>query len=419
MNSNQGTFARPLDVRHGEPQPRVSELALRTRIQRVRDAMTTEGLAALVVFGSPRALGSRSRTAGYIQYLAGWMSRPTAAALVLPRDGAASILTLGPHDTREFALRSSWLGDVIRTGDVLRHGTAAAEALVRAGIEPGSRIGLVGVDELPHPAYRAVEAALGPYELIDAEGLLDRLRLTRDPEEVDMLRVSARISDAMIAAGMAEASRPGASGPSIMAEVEHRGRLLGADPAACWLAVGEAPPTTYFEFMELPNGVGPSDRVQIGTTAAYEGYFGQCLRMGVRGRASAQLTEFSDILLSIQDAALEAMKPGTPLHVVSDVIESMIDEHAPYSRSSDPFRFQSCHGLGLSYSEPGMAESLSPARDRSRDASGICLEPNMVIEVHPNFTVPGLGCIVAGDMALVTAQGAEWITESPRGLWAI
>jgi Xaa-Pro aminopeptidase len=40
----------------------------------------------------------------------------------------------------------------------------------------------------------------------------------------------------------------------------------------------------------------------------------------------------------------------------------------------------------------------------------------MVIEVHPNFTVPDLGHVCAGDMALVTASGAEWITAFPRGL---
>ena len=141
--------------------------------------------------------------------------------------------------------------------------------------------------------------------------------------------------------------------------------------------------------------------------------------MGVRGSASAELAAWADVLIQIQDAALAVMRPGAPLHSVIDVIEEQYAEHAPFTRETDPFRFQSCHGLGLTYVEPGMARDLNPLRDRSLDDFGVMIEKGMVIEVHPNFTVPGLGCIVAGDMALVTDDGAEWITESPRGIWEL
>jgi|GEM_PF-1450162 len=390
---------------------------LEERIRKVRAALDQRGIDALVVFASPRSLGSRTKTAGYVQYLAGFASKPTPSTVVLTASGSASILTFGVHESREFRQRSSWLGDVVQVGEQRLHPGAAAKILTDAGIARGARIGVVGTEELNHAAYQAVVEQFSGFETVEAENVLDRLRLTRTPEEVEMLRISAKISDAMVAAGMAEAGRPGASGPSIVAEIEYTGRLLGADVANCWLSVGEAPSTTYFEFMELPPAVGPADRVQMGTTTAYEGYFGQCLRMGVRGTASKQLVETAEVLLTIQDAALAAMRPGEPLHRVIDVIEAMFEEHAPYSRESDPFRFQSCHGLGLSYVEPGMARDLNPLRDKSHDAQGVVIEPNMVIEVHPNFTVPGLGCVVAGDMALITENGAEWITESPRGLW--
>ena len=114
------------------------------------------------------------------------------------------------------------------------------------------------------------------------------------------------------------------------------------------------------------------------------------------------------------------MKPGAKLHVVSDTIEQMIDKICPYSRQTDPFRFQSCHGLGLSYVEPAMARDLNAGRDRNLDVDGITVTENMVVEIHPNFTMPGLGHVCAGDMALVTGQGAEWVTEFPaRDLRAV
>ena len=61
-----------------------------------------------------------------------------------------------------------------------------------------------------------------------------------------MLRVAAAISDRMLATAMESATCPGMSGPALMAEVEHAGRQSGAEIASCWLAIGEAPVTTYF-----------------------------------------------------------------------------------------------------------------------------------------------------------------------------
>ena len=392
---------------------------LQQRIERVRAAMAADGLDALIVFGSPRLLGSRTKTAGYVQYLAGYAAKPTPSTVVITASGAAAVLAFGVHERREFSQRSAWLGEIVQAGEQRLHPEAAARVLSEAGIGKGAQVGIVGLDELSHPAHQELTERFHDIRTVPAEGLLDRLRLTRAPEEIEMLRISARISDAMVAAAFAESTRPAASGPSVLAEIEHTGRLLGADSANAWLSIGEAPPTTYFEFMELPARVTDRDRVQLGTTTSYEGYFGQCLRMGVRGSASAELAAWADVLIQIQDAALAVMRPGAPLHSVIDVIEEQYAEHAPFTRETDPFRFQSCHGLGLTYVEPGMARDLNPLRDRSLDDFGVMIEKGMVIEVHPNFTVPGLGCIVAGDMALVTDDGAEWITESPRGIWEL
>jgi Xaa-Pro aminopeptidase len=159
--------------------------------------------------------------------------------------------------------------------------------------------------------------------------------------------------------------------------------------------------------------------VQLGTSLTYQGYFAQGLRIGLRGKPSARLREYADIMMDIQDAALAAMRPGAKVHDVSDAIENAIDLHCPYERDKDPFRFQSCHGLGLSYVEPGIARDLNARRDKSIDPAGVDLVENMVIEVHPNFTVPDLGHVCAGDMALVTRTGAVWLTEFPRGLYQL
>jgi Xaa-Pro aminopeptidase len=180
--------------------------------------------------------------------------------------------------------------------------------------------------------------------------------------------------------------------------------------------VGAAPPVTCFEFFELPETIHHGDRIQLGTNVSFEGHFAQGLRMGVWAEPSAKLKAMSQRLVDMQDAALATLRVGAPVHTLADTLERMIDETCPFTADTDPFRFQSCHQLGLDYSEPWLATALDRRRDRAGDKDGPVFREGMVFEIHPNFTVPGLGHVCQGDMAMVTAAGAEWITTYPRGL---
>jgi Xaa-Pro dipeptidase len=397
------------------PVPRsaagISQAVIEERVAGVRIWMAAAEIDALVVYGSPAAYGMRSVTSGYVRYLTGWMTASIPAMLVLPVSGAATILTTGPHDTRLFGICAGWFGDVVATGTVERYADAVALAI--AG---HVRVATLGTVELPGPLARALDGHLAGREVVAAEAVVDEMRLHRHPEEVALHRIGARISDAMIETAMSHAVLPEMTGPRLMADIENAGRQLGADTPATWLAIGERPVTTYMEAAELAGSIGPADRVQLGTSLSYRGHFAQGVRIGVRGTPTRGLRDYAQVLVEIQDETLAAMRPGVMLNEVSDVLESAIDRHCPYERENDPFRFQSCHGLGLSYVEPGMARDLDPRRDRSRDRAGVPLRENMLIEIHPNFTVPSLGHICAGDMALVTASGAEWITAFPRGI---
>lgn len=387
---------------------------LKARKARIQSWMADQDLDVIVAYGGAGAMGSRTLTAGYIRYLTGWMTTSLPAIAVLPREGTAAVMTMGPHDTRAFKLRADWFGDIERTGSVAAYVDGVAAQLQK--LSP-SRIGTLGFGELPYPLAVSLLDTLAKYETVDAEQGVDTMRLVRDPEEIEMHRIGASISDAMIQAAMEGAVTEGMTGDRLMAAVEHAGRSRGANTPTTWLTVDEHPVTTYMEPMEIARPIGSHDRVQLGTSLNFQGYFAQSLRIGVPGTPSPKLQAYADALIEIQDAALAAMRPGAKLHTVSDVIESGIDKHCPYERDQDPFRFQSCHGLGLNYVEPGMARDLNAKRDKSRDDSdGIEIVAGMVIEVHPNFTTPEVGHICAGDMALVTPTGAEWLTKFPRGL---
>lgn len=383
---------------------RISDELLSERIAKARAMMADAAVDVLMVYSHPKPGG------GVLQYLTGWAAK-AGTILLLPKEGRGIILAAGPNNTRVFNQRCGFFADALAYGP-----NASLEKLLAAGLADlgvsGGRIGVSGTPYMGAPLKLALDGMVK--EQVFLGDALDALRLIRHPEEVAMHQHAADIAVAMVERVMALARLPATTPSDLMIEAELAGRRLGADSASIWLATGEAPPTTYFELFELNESIGSKDRVQLGATVTYEGHFGQCLRIGARGGISTEMADAWARMIEMQDRALAALVPGAPMQNLVDTLEADIDAFCPYTRATDPFRFQSCHALGINYSDPSYVQAVNPERDRSKDAQLPLIAENQIFEIHPNFTIPGLGHICVGDMALVTATGAKWITNTPR-----
>lgn len=392
---------------NGSPMP-VNETGRRLAI--LKATLAGHGIAALVAYAN-----GAGESGGVVRYLTSWMPPNSEAVLVVPAEGTTVLISNDKNRARAFGMRFAHDGQVVKTTDL----TGALKELLAASIPPGSVVAQAGEFDFTVTRADAFRSVLEPYELVNGNDIVNKQRLQRTTFEADKHRKATALADKLVAHAMSIASVKGVTGADIMAEIEFLGRRLGADAAGCWLAIGERPPETYFELFELTESLGPDSRLQIGATVCLDGYFSQVLRIGMFKEPSARLKETADAIIAMQDAALAKMVPGTPVHAVSDVLESMIDAYCPYTRAADPFRFQACHALSCSYSDPGVAPFLNADRDKSRDAESPLLLENQVYEVHPNFTLPDLGHVVAGDVALVGKDGAEWISKFPRGICRI
>lgn len=383
---------------------RISDARLLERIAKARAIMADAGVDVLMVYSHPKPGG------GVLQYLAGWAAK-AATILLLPRQGRGIILAAGPNNTRVFNQRCGFFAEARAYGPNAPLDKLLAAGLAELGVA-GGRIGVSGTPYMGAPLKLALDGLVK--EQVFLGDALDALRLVRYADEVAMHQHAADISVAMVERVMELARLPASTPSDLMIEAELAGRRLGADSASIWLATGEEPPTTYFELFELNQSLGPRDRVQLGATVTYEGHFGQCLRTGVRGGISTEMADAWARMVDMQDRALATLVPGAPMQNLVDTLEADIDAFCPFTRATDPFRFQSCHSLGINYSDPSYVQAVNPERDRSRDASLPLIAENQIFEIHPNFTIPGLGHICVGDMALVTASGAKWITNLPR-----
>ncbi|MET3898905.1 Xaa-Pro dipeptidase [Devosia sp. UYZn731] len=383
---------------------RISDTRLLERIAAARRIMAEAQVDVLMVYSHPRPGG------GVLQYLSGWATK-AGTILLLPREGRGVILSAGPNNTRVFNQRCGFFADARAYGPNASLPKLLADGLAEFGVA-GGKIGVSGTPYMPAPLKASLDGMVK--EQVFLGDALDALRLVRHADEVAMHQRAADISVAMIERVMELARLPDTTPSDLMTECEFTGRKLGADSSGLWLATGEKPPTTYFELFELNETLGPKDRVQLGTTVTYEGHFGQCLRTGIRGGVSPAMQDARSRMVEMQDRALATLIPGAPMQNLVDRLEADIDAFCPYTRATDPFRFQSCHALGINYSDPSYGQAVNPERDRSKDGELPLIAENMIFEIHPNFTLPELGHVCIGDMALVTATGAKWITNHPR-----
>lgn len=400
------------------------------RVDRVRSRMQKAGLEALVVYGGPSDLGHATSTSGYVHYLTDWSGKSVPSLLVLPAKEDAVLVVPSPLDYRWVREQDIWIKDIRMAESPAVYGAAARALLVQRDVQRG-RVGLVGKAEMTVPIYVDLTAEPCPFEFVDADEVVTRERMVNQPEDIELLRMAAKVSDAMLSTAMNSARQPGKWDYQLMAEIDYTGRCMGADLAQSWLTSGPAPDFifTSHQIWRRRRQLEPGDRVHAGTYVIYEGHWAHGIRMAIKGKASADLRRYVDGVIEVQNAGMNALKPGKRVSDVAAAMESVVDEYSPYSKNQDPFRFRAGHGLGLQYGDPILTEDfpqpsawkgsfpISAAHSAGQDS--LILQPGMVFELHPNFTTDGLGFVCMGDVVLVTDSGPELLTQIPRALFEI
>lgn len=354
------------------------------RVHRARDLMEDRGLDAIYM----NAGANMRYFTGYSTTSAGW---PVwFSALLIPREADAVFLTNSMHrDIFEYT--NTWVRDV-RThedGDDVR--PQLRDTIRDTGLERG-RIGVEGkawLDDVDLLRGCAPDA-----EVHSARDLFDRLRIVKEPVELDAIRAACQAS----VAGFRRASdiaKPGADG-----------REVGAEVAAAMLeAGGEAANTAFQLFAKRFAGrqleAGDVIPLDIGTTV--RGYQSDTARTIFVGEAAPGHLELYDHLLRARELAMAAVKPGTP---VSEIHRIAAHEVAK-SGYEQPWRIG--HGIGLAPNhEPPYLQ----------EGNDILIEPGMVFVIDPGthvederYDLP----IAIEDAFHVTEDGIEWLTEFDTG----
>ena len=177
------------------------------------------------------------------------------------------------------------------------------------------------------------------------------------------------------------------------------------------------------------------DQVLVGIYLLYHGHWAHALRMGTYGAPSPAQQRAFDIVLEMENAGMEALRPGANLYDVHRAFERGYCSRFTEQDDASMFRFRAAHGLGHSYEDPIVGMPFpQPYQDNSCSVDGFVefgcqrhspvnnpsadkfleVKPGMLFEFHPNFFQKGVAGAATGDMIYVGEKGTEIMTSFPR-----
>ena len=353
------------------------------RISRLRNRLDLEGLDAVVV-----------TAASNIQYLSGFTGS-NGRMVVAP--GAATLITDARYSARASdelaALRSEVGADV----EVLIAPGAGESALVQA-LEHAGVIGLEA-DHLSWSKAESLQAALSPERVRSTTGLVEGLREHKSNGELTLMRRAAAIADDALA-HVISGGVEGLSERRVQRALDQRALELGADGASFATIVASGPNGARPHHEAGDRVLAAGDLVIIDFGAEVGGYRSDMTRSFVLGQPTAQQEHMLDAVEAAQRAGVEAVAAGLATSEIDSVCRSVLADHD----LAEYFVHGTGHGVGLDIHEAPSVSSTSTAT----------LAPGHVITVEPGVYIPNVGGVRWEDTVLVTPQGAEALTRSPK-----
>ncbi|KEP68180.1 hypothetical protein DL1_14585 [Thioclava dalianensis] len=311
----------------------VSDTELARRWQAMRAAMTSEGLDAVVVWGSQDWLGGHVRwltdfpaTNGYPRSVIFWLDRPMSVVEMGPfaqaRDlqGDDPVLRgVGRHLTRPS------FSSIGQTGDY------DAELIAQELAEGGARrVGLVTPRAMPSALVQAVRRIDG-VECSDASEMIDRLKAVKSAEELGHYRATCALQDE-VWAYVLEVIQPGMRDVEVAQAAMARAQELGSDQGIT--LCGSAPQGEAARFNPrhlqgrmIEKGDHFSMLIEVNGPG---GAYAEIARTVVLGRARPELLDAFAAMKAAQDHTLSLLVPGAdPAAIAASHDEWMRAHHLP------------------------------------------------------------------------------------------
>ena len=229
-----------------------------------------------------------------------------------------------------------------------------------------------------------------------------KIRMIKTEKEISRMSQAAQITD-QVYQKILKAVRPGMSEKDLAKIIRNSFEESGADGLSFDTIVVSG------ENGALPHGQ-PSDKIikeseliTVDFGCKYQGYCSDFTRTFAVGKEiNPKLKEIYQIVQEAQWKGIQAVKPGIKCSEIDQIVRDYIQQKG----YGEYFVHSTGHGLGIEVHE---APSISWL-------DNTVLQPGMVITIEPGIYTPDLGGVRIEDDVLVTKDGFELLTKSPREL---
>jgi Xaa-Pro aminopeptidase len=239
--------------------------------------------------------------------------------------------------------------------------------------------------------------------LAPAGGLVEGLRAVKDEAELSAMREAARLADGVYEA-LRERGLAGRTEADVARwlEAELRERSEGPSfPVIVAAAENGALPHATPRDVEIPRGT----LVVVDMGALFDGYCSDCTRTFATGPLDESATQVYELVLSAQEAAVDAVRAGAECAAVDAVARERIEAAGHGER----FGHGLGHGVGLEVHE-------APRLAKTAEGS---LEVGNLVTVEPGVYLPGEIGVRIEDLVAVTEDGREILTGFPKALTTV
>ncbi|MBM7569693.1 M24 family metallopeptidase [Aquibacillus albus] len=255
-------------------------------------------------------------------------------------------------------------------------------------------------DDLTYGVYEQYKKEIST-ELVPTSGIIEKIRLIKSQEEINILKEAAKIADAAFD-HILTFIKPGIKEIDVSNELEFFMRKQGATSSSFDIIVASGYRSA------LPHGVASEKTIESGELvtldfgALYHGYCSDITRTVAVGKISDELNTIYDVVLEAQKKGMEGIKAG----ITAKEADAFTRDYIKEKGYGEYFGHSTGHGIGLEVHEgPGLSFR-----------SNQLLEAGMVVTVEPGIYVPGIGGCRIEDDTVVTQNGNERLNHSPKEL---
>jgi Xaa-Pro dipeptidase len=243
-----------------------------------------------------------------------------------------------------------------------------------------------------------------PELVLKVSSAVDDLRIVKDREELDRMRESSRINDAVIEEAYSQL-RIGMTEKDL-AEIINKGYLAHGSNGFCFgtiVAFGKNAADPHHE----PDGtvLEGDSAVLIDMGCYYKDYCSDMTRTRFVGEVTDRERLVYETVLEATERAKAVIRPGTRF---CD-IDAAARDHITAAGFGEYFTHRLGHCIGLGEHEP---QDVGPANTNP-------VQEGMVFSIEPGIYLPGEFGVRIEDLVIVTAEGYECLNSADRDLKSI